>query len=66
MSKPDPLASLRASLKAGKPNVVTSKATPTSKADPLDTLRAQIKAGKVKTVTPTPPGPVGIRGVTQR
>ncbi len=51
----DPFAAARAQLKASKPHVVTSTATPsktatpassTSKTDPLAALRAQVKAGK--------------------
>lgn len=39
----DPLASLRASLKAGKP---IAKTAPTLKPDPLASLRASLKSGK--------------------
>jgi hypothetical protein len=53
------LDQIRANLKAGKPHVVTSLATPwvkgvtptstsSSKADPLAALRAQVKTGKYK------------------
>jgi hypothetical protein len=57
----DPLASLRASLKAGKskpaPAFIVSGNTitgPTSKIDPLAALRASLKSGTAKPATTLP------------
>jgi hypothetical protein len=57
----DPLASLRASLKAGKPTptanvwkVGSPTSTAPSKADPLASLRASLKSGKSPTAKAAP------------